>query len=210
MRVVLLGPPGSGKGTLGTRLAKAKSVPHLSTGEILRKEMSDDTPFGTKIAPIVNSGKLIPDSLIIEMMKNRLQHDDCQEGFVLDGFPRTVAQAIAFDAMLSELNLELDAVLVLSASEKEIVKRLSGRRTCIQCGTIYAYDYTEKVCVKCGGNLATRDDDDPEVVKKRLQVYQDQTSPLVDYYREKDLILEIDGEQKADKVFIDVVSVLKY
>ncbi|HIH20071.1 TPA: adenylate kinase [Candidatus Micrarchaeota archaeon] len=210
MRLVLLGPPGSGKGTLGNTLAKSKGVPHLSTGDMLRQEIADETPLGKKIAPIVNSGKLISDDMIIEVIKNRLGHDDCQEGFVLDGFPRTPAQAVAFDAMLSGLNLELDAVLLLTASKEEIIRRLSGRRLCSQCGTIYAVGYTKAVCEKCGGRLGVRQDDKPDVVKHRLEVYEKQTAPLVDYYREKDLILELNGEQSPDKVLKDVLAVLKY
>ncbi|MFH1056268.1 MAG: adenylate kinase [Candidatus Micrarchaeota archaeon] len=208
MRLVLLGPPGSGKGTLGDRLAQAKSVPHLSTGDILRQEIADETDLGKRIAPTVNSGKLISDELMIEVVRHRLEKEDCEEGFVLDGFPRTVAQAIAFDSMLSELNLELDAVLLLVVSQKETVRRLSGRKVCIQCGTIYAAGYSKEVCEKCGGRLGVRGDDKPEVVMKRMQVYETQTSPLVDYYREKDLILEVNGEQTPEKVLSEVLKVI--
>lgn len=191
-------------------LSAEKGVPHLSTGDILRKEIADETPLGQKIGPIVNAGKLIPDELMIEVIKTRLEHDDCSEGFVLDGFPRTSAQAIALDSMLSELEMELDAVLLLTASEKEIVRRLSGRRVCIQCGSIYTVRYTKSVCEKCGGRLGVREDDKPEVVKHRLEVYKKQTEPLIDYYREKDLILEVNGEQSPEKVLTDVLAVLKY
>ncbi len=208
MRLVLLGPPGSGKGTLGVMFAHAKSIPHLSTGDILRKEMADKTQLGEKIAPIINAGKLIPDERIIDVIKHRLQSKDCANGFVLDGFPRTTAQAIALDIMLSQLRMELDAVLLLNASKKEIVRRLSGRRVCIQCGKIYTVDYKKSVCEKCGGRLGIRDDDKPEVIERRLEVYEKQTAPLVDYYREKDLILEINGEQSPEKVLNDVLAVL--
>lgn len=208
MRIVLLGAPGTGKGTLGKMFAEKKLVPHLSTGDMLRKEISGKTGLGERIAPIVNSGKLIPDELIIEVLKIRLGKADCQDGFVLDGFPRTVTQAIALDAMLSNLNMELNAVLLLNVSQKEIVKRLSGRKTCSQCGTIYAYTYSKAVCEKCGGRLGIREDDKPEVVKKRLEVYEKQTAPLIDYYREKDLILEVNGEQAPEKVLKDTLAVL--
>ncbi len=209
MRLVLLGPPGSGKGTLGTKLADAKGIPHLSTGDILRMEMGDGTELGRKISPIVNSGKLIPDEMMVEILKKRLEREDCEEGFVLDGFPRTVTQAIAFDSMLSDLNLELDAVLLLVVSQKEVVRRLSGRRVCIQCGSVYPADFRQGVCEKCGGRLGVREDDKPEVMKKRMEVYENQTAPLIDYYRTKDLILEVDGEQNPEKVLKDVLAVLK-
>lgn len=209
MRLVLLGPPGSGKGTLGTMFAQAKNISHLSTGDMLRKEIAEKTQLGEKIAPIVNAGRLIPDDLMIDVLKHRLAAKDCAGGFVLDGFPRTTAQAVALDAMLSQLRMELDAVLLFSVSKNEIVRRLSGRRICIQCGKIYTADYAKSVCEKCGGRLGVREDDKPEVVERRLEVYERQTSPLIDYYREKDLILEVNGEQPPEKVLGDVLSVLK-
>jgi len=210
MRLVLLGPPGSGKGTLGIEIAKAKGIPHINTGDILRQEIADKTELGEKIAPIVNAGKLIPDELMGEVVRKRLGREDCEEGFVLDGFPRTVTQAVALDVLLSELNLELDAVLLLNVSQKEIVRRLSGRRVCIQCGAIYAAGYEKSVCEKCGGRLGIREDDKPEVMKQRMQVYESQTAPLIDYYRTKDLILEVNAEQPPEKVLREVLAVLKY
>ena len=209
MRLVLLGPPGSGKGTLGTMFAKAKNLPHLSTGDILRKEMAEKTQLGEAIAPIVNAGHLIPDEMMIGVIKHRLSRGDCTKGFVLDGFPRTATQAIELDEMLSDLSMELDAVLLLAASKKEIVRRLSNRRVCEKCGTIYAVGYDKGVCEKCGGKLVVREDDKPEVVEKRLEVYEKQTAPLIDYYREKDLILEVNGEQNPQKVLDEVLIVLK-
>ncbi|MEM4255379.1 MAG: adenylate kinase [Candidatus Norongarragalinales archaeon] len=209
MRVVLLGPPGSGKGTLGVMFAQAKNIPHLSTGDMLRKEVAEETKLGREIGPIINSGTLIPDQMMIEVIRHRLGRGDCAKGFVLDGFPRTTAQAIALDAMLSEMRMELDAVLLLTASKKEIVRRLSGRRVCSQCGKIYTAEYAKNACEKCGGRLGIREDDKPEVIEKRLGIYERQTAPLVDYYREKDLILEINGEQSPQKVLSDVLAVLK-
>ncbi|MBS3070490.1 adenylate kinase [Candidatus Micrarchaeota archaeon] len=209
MRLVLLGPPGSGKGTLGNMFAQSKNIPHLSTGDMLRKEMAGKTLLGEKIAPIVNAGKLIPDGLMIDVLKHRLAQKDCAGGFVLDGFPRTTAQGVALDTMLSQLRMELDAVLLFNVSKKEIVRRLSGRRVCIQCGKIYTVDYAKGVCEKCGGRLGVREDDKPEVVEKRLEVYERQTEPLIGYYREKDVILEINGEQPPEKVLKDVLAILK-
>lgn len=209
MRWVLLGPPGSGKGTLGKKLAEAEGIPHINTGDILRQEIADSTELGKRMAPIVNSGRLIPDGLIVELVEKRLEKEDCEEGFVLDGFPRTVAQAVALDALLSKLNLELDGVLLLNVSQKETVRRLSGRKVCIQCGTIYAAGYEKKVCEKCGGRLGLREDDKPEVVRQRMEVYEIQTAPLVDYYRNKDLVFEVDGEQPPEKVLKDVLAVFK-
>ncbi|MFH0922881.1 MAG: adenylate kinase [Candidatus Micrarchaeota archaeon] len=209
MRIVILGPPGSGKGTAAQQLSKKHGIPHISTGEILRKAISEQTELGKKIAPVINSGKLIPDDLMVDVIRSRLSADDCQEGFLLDGFPRTVTQAEALDGLLAEINLELDAVVNLIVPDDEVIRRLSKRQTCIQCGTIYAADYTKDVCDKCGGRLGIRQDDKPEVVGERLKVYEKQTSPLVKYYREKDLIIEVNGIGSPEEVFRQVEQVIK-
>jgi len=209
MRIVILGLPGSGKGTVAQQLSQKHGIPQVSTGEILRKAVADETELGKKIAPIIHAGHLVPDDLMIDVIRSRLAADDCQEGFLLDGFPRTVAQAEALDKLLAELNLELDVVLNLIVSQEEIIRRLSKRQTCIQCGTIYAADYAKDVCEKCGGRLGVREDDKPEVVSERLKVYEKQTAPLVDYYGEKDLLIEVGGNGSPEQVFRQVEQIIK-
>ena len=204
MRCILLGPPGAGKGTQAAIIRDKYTVAHISTGDILRANVKNNTVLGKKAKSYMDAGELVPDSLIIEMMKDRLSRDDCERGFLLDGFPRTVSQAEALDILLKALEVELDAVILLEVSDEVVVKRLSGRRMCKQCGAIYHIEFQppskEGICDKCGGELYQRDDDKEEVIRQRLAVYHEQTSPLVEYYSSKGLLRPVDAEQSSDSV----------
>jgi adenylate kinase len=197
IRVVLLGAPGAGKGTQAKLLQENFDAPQISTGDILRKAVADKTELGRKAADFMNRGALVPDDVIVGIMAQRLSAPDSTSGFILDGFPRTIAQAESLDAMLSRMGLDLNSVLLVKVPQAEIVDRLSGRRTCKNCGAPFhvTFDPPQKagVCDKCGGELIQREDDREETVQRRLQVYEDQTAPLVKYYRERNLLREVDG-----------------
>ncbi len=197
MNIILLGPPGSGKGTQAKEIIEKHSIPQISTGDLLREAVKNETELGKKAKEYMDAGKLVPDEVVVGMVKERLQKDDCQNGFILDGFPRTVPQAEALDQTLSEVGKKIDNVLSIEVPDSEVVERLSGRRTCENCGTMYHVKFNppkqEGVCDKCGGKLYQRDDDNEKTIKNRLQVYHDQTSPLKDYYSKKGLVKEIEG-----------------
>ncbi|MFO7820099.1 MAG: adenylate kinase [Halanaerobacter sp.] len=208
MKLVLLGPPGAGKGTQAARLEEEYEIPHISTGDIFRKAIKEETELGQKAKEYIDAGKLVPDKVTNGIVKERLAESDCQEGFILDGFPRTVNQAEALSQILSDLDYELDAALNIKVSSDEVVKRLSGRRICSDCGATYHVDFNppqeERVCDKCGGELYQRDDDTPDTIKERLEVYYDKTAAVVDYYEEQDLLVIIDGQQGLDEVFTEI------
>ena len=212
MRIILLGPPGSGKGTQAKLLSKRYGIPHIAMGDILREEVARKTPLGEKVNVYMSKGELVPDEIVIEVLKKRLQEADCTNGFILDGFPRTLNQAKALDNMLSELNLKIDAVIYIEVPDEEIMKRLSLRRTCKVCGRIYNLHYNppkqDGKCDVCGGELIIRDDDKPEVIKNRLKVYNEQTKPLVDYYENHRLLIRINGVNTIDSVFQQIVEKL--
>jgi len=212
VRIILLGPPGSGKGTQAKLLSKKYSIPHIAMGDILREEVAKKTPLGKKVNIYMSKGELVPDEIVIEVLKKRLQEADCVNGFILDGFPRTLNQAKALDNMLNELNLKIDAVIYIDVPDEEIMKRLSLRRTCKVCGRIYNLHYNppkqDGKCDVCGGELIIRDDDKPEVIKNRLKVYNDQTKPLVNYYETHKLLIRINGVDPIDKVFQQIVKEL--
>ena len=212
VRIILLGPPGSGKGTQAKLLSKKYSIPHIAMGDILREEVAKKTPLGKKVNVYMSKGELVPDEIVIEVLKKRLQEADCVNGFILDGFPRTLNQAKALDNMLNELNLKIDAVIYIEVPDEEIMKRLSLRRTCKVCGRIYNLHYNppkqDGKCDVCGGELIIRDDDKPEVIKNRLKVYNDQTKPLVNYYETHKLLIRINGVDPIDKVFQQIVKEL--
>jgi adenylate kinase len=210
MRLIFLGPPGSGKGTQAAKLIEKVQVAHISTGDILRENVKLGTALGLKAKEYMDAGKLVPDDLIIEMMRQRLQKDDCSRGFILDGFPRTVAQAEALEKMLNELDMKLDAVILFKVSDEVVVERLSGRRGCRQCGAIYHIRFNPSLkgdsCQICGGELYQRDDDREEVIRKRLDVYHSQTAPLVGYYGKKGLLLEVDAGRSSDEVLKTILD----
>jgi adenylate kinase len=204
LRVVLLGPPGAGKGTQAKLLREEFEACQVSTGDILRKAVADQSPVGKEAAEYINRGALVPDSVIIKLVAERLKENDCRNGFILDGFPRTIPQAQSLEAILKEMGLALQRVLLVQVPAGLIVERLAGRRTCRVCGAPYHRSFDppkrEDVCDRCGGELLQRDDDREETVRARLDVYDTQTLPLVDYYRQRGILREIDGVGKVEDI----------
>lgn len=202
--LVLLGPPMSGKGTQAERLSEELGIPHVSSGDLFRDHIKRETDLGRKAKNYMDRGELVPDEVTISMVEERLKREDCSGGALLDGFPRTIPQAKALDRILENLGASLSAVLSIQVPEGELVERASGRRICRQCGRSYhvKFDPPEEpgVCDYDGGELYQREDDQPETVRQRLEVYREQTSPLIDFYRERDLLSEIDGDQPIDQV----------
>lgn len=212
LNLILLGPPGSGKGTQGERLQEDLELPYYATGDILRAAVRDETEIGKAAKEYMDRGDLVPDEVIIGVIAERLESGEADQGFILDGFPRTVPQAEALDSKLSELGRHLAAVVLIDASDEEIVHRLSGRRVCVEAGHVYHVEYNppkeEGVCDIDGSELIVRDDDRPEVVRHRLVQYHDKTAPLVDYYRNQALLNEVDGSQDPDRVGESVRSLI--
>lgn len=204
MRVVLVGPPGAGKGTQASAIAERFGIPKISTGDIFRANVSKGTPLGLEAKKYMDAGELVPDEVTIAMVRDRLAEPDAAGGFLLDGFPRTVAQAEALDGILGDLGAGLDAVLDMEADEEEVVRRLSGRRSCRNCGRIWHVEYDPPtqagVCDACGGELYQRDDDHAETIRRRLEVYAEQTAPLVGYYAERGLLERIDAVGPVSEV----------
>lgn len=213
MNLILLGAPGAGKGTQASRIAEDLNIPAISTGDILRKAVADQTPLGQKAKEYMDKGELVPDNVVIRMVEERLGAPDCREGFLLDGFPRTVVQADALKDVLDKMGKKLDLVLNIDVSEEEIVKRLTGRRTCRECYQIYHLDYNppqnEGQCDACGGELYQRDDDKVETIRRRLEVYKNQTDPLISYYDDRGLLQNIQGTGGTpDEVFEKIKAVI--
>jgi adenylate kinase len=213
MKLILLGPPGAGKGTQAKMLTERFDIPQISTGDILRAAVKDRTPMGVKAKSFMDAGGLVPDDVVIGIVRERLQNQDCAAGFILDGFPRTVAQADALKETLHSLGKDLDAVISLEVDTEALVERLTGRRTCRECGQGYhiKFDPPREAgrCDACGGELFQRDDDSEETIRKRLEVYHAQTSPLVAYYRNEDLLLPVDGMQEIGTVQEKILSHLQ-
>jgi adenylate kinase len=212
LNLILLGPPGAGKGTQADRLRSDFQVPFISTGEMLRANVQDGTELGRQAKEFMDAGELVPDALIVAMVAERLQEDDAQDGFVLDGFPRTIEQAEALDRQLSELSRRITAALVIDVPDEEVVRRLSGRRVCKKSGHNYHIEFDppkhEGVCDQDGSALIQRDDDKPEVIKRRLKVYHDQTEPLIHYYDERGLMRRIDGTRRPAEVHDHIRAVI--
>lgn len=206
MNIVLLGAPGAGKGTQAAKLVEEFATPHISTGDILRAAVKNQTELGKKAKGYMDAGDLVPDSLIIDLMDERLREPDCEKGFILDGFPRTTAQAVALDDMLVRLERPLDAALLVDVDPEVIIKRLTERRCCKECG--YIGTAADATCPKCGGEMYQRDDDNEATVRNRLDVYESSTAPLIDYYRGCGLLIEINGDQDPEVVFADVQKAL--
>ena len=206
MNIVLLGGPGAGKGTQAAKLVEEFKTPHISTGDMLRAAVKAGTPLGKKAKTYMDAGELVPDDVIIGLVIDRLQEPDTDAGFILDGFPRTSAQAVALDAELGKLERPLDAALLIDVDPEVIVKRLCSRRMCRECGFIGSE--ADAVCPKCGGEMYQRDDDNEATVRNRLDVYQTSTAPLIDYYRGSELLVSIDGDRDPNVVYADVKAAL--
>ena len=212
MKVIMLGAPGAGKGTQAKKLAAAYSIPHISTGDIFRANIKEGTELGKKAKAYVDAGQLVPDELVCDLVVDRIQQDDCKNGYLLDGFPRTIPQAEALDAAVEKLGEKIDYAVNIDVPDDNIINRMSGRRACVGCGATYHIVFNppkvEDVCDVCGKSLILRDDDKPETVKTRLDVYHAQTQPLIDYYAGRGVLVTVDGTQNMDKVFADIKDIL--
>ncbi|EJP6472018.1 adenylate kinase [Clostridium botulinum] len=212
MRVILLGPPGAGKGTQAKLISEKFSIPHISTGDIFRANIKEKTPLGIEAKRYIDNGQLVPDEVTIGIVKDRLTKDDCDNGFLLDGFPRTVAQAEALDEFLKGINKDLDVALLIKVPEEFILERMTGRRVCTSCGASYHIRFNppkvEGKCDICDNELIQRKDDTEATVKERLEVYSKQTYPLINYYKDNGIISEVDGTEAIDKVFGNISNIL--
>lgn len=210
MRIIIFGPPGAGKGTQAKMLAERLGIPHIATGDMLREAVKAGTELGKLAKQYMDRGELVPDDIVVGIVEERLSQPDCSKGFILDGFPRTIKQAEALDSVLARLKMRVDVVINLEVGEDEIVKRLSLRRTCRNCGAVYHLVFNppkeDEKCDKCGGPLYQRDDDREETVRNRLRVYRQQTEPLLNYYRQRGLLKDIDGEGSINEVFTEVLN----
>ncbi len=213
MNIVFLGPPGAGKGTQAKILIERYGIPQISTGDMLREHRAKGTELGKKAQEYMDKGQLVPDEIILDMVKERLSQPDCEKGFILDGFPRTVAQAEALDRILSEMGKKLDFALALVVPDELLIERLTGRRTCKNCGMMYHVKYkppkVEGICDLCGGELYQRPDDNEETVRNRLKVYHESTAPLIDYYKSKGILREVDGSKSIEEITNQLIQILE-
>lgn len=209
MKIIMLGAPGAGKGTQAKMIADKYGIPHISTGDIFRANIKEGTELGKKAKEYMDQGLLVPDELTVGLLMDRVAKEDCAEGYVLDGFPRTIPQAECLD---KALGAKVDYAINVEVPDENIIRRMSGRRACLTCGATYHVVHiptkVEGVCDRCGAALVLRDDDKPETVSKRLNVYHEQTQPLIQYYSEQGVLKEVDGTQDMEKVFADIVSIL--
>ncbi len=212
MKIIMLGAPGAGKGTQAKQIAGKYSIPHISTGDIFRANIKNGTKLGKKAKEYMDQGLLVPDELTCDLVMDRIQQDDCKNGFVLDGFPRTIPQAEALDAALTKIGEKMDYAIDVDVPDENIVSRMSGRRACLDCGATYHIvslpPKTEGKCDHCGSDLVLRDDDKPETVQKRLTVYHEQTQPLIDYYKNQGILKSVDGTQPMEAVFTAITDIL--
>ncbi len=213
MKVIMLGAPGAGKGTQAKRIADKWGIPHISTGDIFRANIKSGTSLGMEAKGYMDQGLLVPDELTVKMLLDRVSQEDCKEGYVLDGFPRTIPQAEVLNKALTELEDSIDYAVNVDVPDKNIVSRMAGRRACLSCGATYHVEYApskeEGICDRCEQPLILRDDDKPETVTKRLMVYHEQTLPLIDYYTKKGVLRTVDGTQDMEKVFESIVAILE-
>ena len=212
MKIIMLGAPGAGKGTQAKQIAGKYSIPHISTGDIFRANIKNGTELGKKAKEYMDQGLLVPDELTCDLVMDRIQQDDCKNGFVLDGFPRTIPQAEALDAALTKIGEKMDYAIDVDVPDENIVSRMSGRRACLDCGATYHIvslpPKTEGKCDHCSSDLVLRDDDKPETVQKRLTVYHEQTQPLIDYYKNQGILKSVDGTQSMEAVFTAITDIL--
>ena len=212
MKIIMLGAPGAGKGTQAIKIAKECSIPHISTGDIFRANIKNETELGKKAKTYMDQGLLVPDELVVDLVVDRVNQADCANGYVLDGFPRTIPQAEALDAALASMGQNVDYAIDVDVPDENIVTRMSGRRACVNCGATYHIVYAptkeENICDGCQGELILREDDKPETVQKRLNVYHEQTQPLIDYYNEKEILVTVDGTKDIEDVFGDIRKII--
>lgn len=212
MKIIMLGAPGAGKGTQAKKIAEKYAVPHISTGDIFRANIKEGTELGLKAKEYMDQGLLVPDEVTIGMLLDRIHQPDCKNGYVLDGFPRTIPQAESLTRALAEMGESIDYAIDVDVPDANIVNRMGGRRACLKCGATYHVEYaapkTEGICDSCGAELVLRDDDKPETVQKRLTVYHDQTQPLIDYYKGKGVLHSVDGTQAMEDVFQSITDIL--
>ena len=213
MKLIMLGAPGAGKGTQAKRIAAKYQIPHISTGDIFRANIKNGTELGKKAKSYMDAGKLVPDELVCDLVADRISQEDCKEGFILDGFPRTIPQAEALDAALREMGAEIDFAVDVDVPDEAIIARMGGRRACVGCGATYHIVFNapknEGVCDTCGKELILRDDDRPETVQTRLNVYHEQTQPLIDFYRGKKKLVTVDGTMEMDAVFEAILKAIE-
>ena len=212
MKIIMLGAPGAGKGTQAKMIAEKCGIPHISTGDIFRANIKNGTELGAKAKEYMDKGLLVPDELVCDLVVDRIQQADCEKGYILDGFPRTIPQAEALENALNAIEQKLDYAIDIDVPDENIINRMSGRRACVGCGATYHVLFNptkvEGKCDVCGESLILRDDDKPETVKKRLDVYHTQTQPLIDFYTERKVLVEVDGTQSMDKVFVVIMKIL--
>lgn len=212
MKIIMLGAPGAGKGTQAKMIADKYGVPHISTGDIFRANIKNGTELGMEAKKYMDQGLLVPDELTVRILLDRVAQDDCKNGYVLDGFPRTIPQAEVLDSELTKLGDHIDYAINVDVPDENIVKRMSGRRACLTCGATYHIEHVppkkEGICDVCGSELALRDDDKPETVKNRLNVYHEQTQPLIDFYTEKGVLKTVDGTVPMEEVFAAITAIL--
>lgn len=213
MKIIMLGAPGAGKGTQAKKIAAKYHVPHISTGDIFRANIKEGTELGKKAQEYMDQGLLVPDELVCDLVVDRIHKDDCENGFILDGFPRTIPQADALDGALAQNGEKIEYAIDVEVPDENIIKRMAGRRSCKDCGAIFHLVYNppkkENCCDVCGGPLVLRDDDKEETVKKRLDVYHEQTAPLIDHYKKAGSLYEVDGTQDINVVFEEIESILE-
>ena len=212
MKIIMLGAPGAGKGTQAKKIAAKYGIPHISTGDIFRANIKEGTELGKKAKTYMDQGLLVPDELVVDLVVDRLQQDDCKKGYVLDGFPRTIPQAESLDTALAKVGDKMEYAIDVNVPDENIVNRMGGRRACVGCGATYHIVYNptkvEGICDACGEKLILRDDDKPETVQKRLGVYHEQTQPLIDYYTKAGILKEVDGTVDMEEVFQNIVQIL--
>jgi adenylate kinase len=208
----MLGAPGAGKGTQAQMICDKYGIPHISTGDLFRANIKNGTELGKKAKDYMDKGQLVPDELTVQLLLDRVANPDCSNGYVLDGFPRTIPQADVLDRELTKLGDKVDFAINVDVPDENIIRRVSGRRACLKCGATYHIEHippkTEGICDRCGSELVQRDDDKPETVKSRLDVYHEQTQPLIEYYNEKNILKTVDGTRDLNDVFSDIVKIL--